>query len=378
MANAIEKNEFTQNVYLVEPGDKVIGGADAPINQPLQALANRTNNLNIRLEAVDKKISENTDTVKITGDQTINGDKTFGGNTVFTKGIAVAASPALYAANKYVHIDSDVDLVFLRNRISGKSLTLKNNGGIEYDSSPVLLQRSISHNPEHTGTDTVPSSYALSKLKAETIEVLPSSSGSKNRISIGWDVPGLVAKVDNNIVNVGVPTGAIAYFVHAIVPFGWLKANGAAVSRTVYANLFAIIGTTYGAGDGRTTFNLPDLRGEFIRSWDDGRGIDPGRGHASQQSGNVAPHRHATGWRTGVVGNEFTLIRHDWTGSSNVVADVSSGTGAQNYGDLDPYGQTAGTSYRSSNDFYGTSREIYDQQGETRPRNIALQVCIKV
>lgn len=55
MANAIEKNEFTQNVYLVEPGDKVIGGADAPINQPLQALANRTNNLNIRLKAVDKK-----------------------------------------------------------------------------------------------------------------------------------------------------------------------------------------------------------------------------------------------------------------------------------------------------------------------------------
>ena len=91
MANAIEKNEFTQNVYLVEQGDKVIGGADAPINQPLQALANRTNNLNIRLKAVDKKISENTDTVKITGDQTINGDKTFGGNAVFTKGSLACA-----------------------------------------------------------------------------------------------------------------------------------------------------------------------------------------------------------------------------------------------------------------------------------------------
>ena len=78
-----------------------------------------------------------------------------------------------------------------------------------------------------------------------------------------------------------------------------------------------------------------------------------------------------------MVGNEFTLIRDDWTGSSNVVSDVSSGTGAQNYGDLDPYGQVAGTAYRNSNDFYGTSREIYEQQGETRPRNIALMACIK-
>ena len=138
MANAIEKNEFTQNVYLVEPGDKVIGGADAPINQPLQALANRTNNLNIRLKAVDKKISENTDTVKVAGNQTINGDKTFGGNTVFTKGITVAASPALYAANKYIYIDSDADQVFLRNRNSNKALALKNNGVIEYDNSPLI------------------------------------------------------------------------------------------------------------------------------------------------------------------------------------------------------------------------------------------------
>lgn len=265
MANAIEKNEFTQNVYLVEPGDKVIGGADAPINQPLQALANRTNNLNIRLKAVDKKISENTDTVKVAGNQTINGDKTFGGNTVFTKGITVAASPALYAANKYIYIDSDADQVFLRNRNSNKALALKNNGVIEYDNSPLLLQRSISQNPEHTGTNTVPSSYALSKVKAETIEVLPSSSGSKHRISIGWDVPGLVAKVDQTFVNISAPSGTVVALAGEAVPYGWLECHGAAVSRQTYATLFAVIGTRYGAGDGSTTFNLPDLRGEFIR-----------------------------------------------------------------------------------------------------------------
>ncbi|OFR11013.1 hypothetical protein HMPREF2907_00910 [Neisseria sp. HMSC055H02] len=299
MANAIEKNEFTQYVYLVEPGDKVIGGADAPINQPLQALANRTNNLNIRLKAVDKKISENTDTVKITGDQTINGDKTFGGNTVFTKGIAVAASPALYAANKYIHIDSDADQVFLRNKNNNKALALKNNGVIEYDNSPLLLQRSISHNPEHTGTNTVPSSYALSKLKAETIDVSPSSSGSKHRISIGWDVPGLVAKVDQIFFNVSAPSGTVVALAGESVPYGWLECHGAALSRQTYATLFAVIGTRYGAGDGSTTFNLPDLRGEFIRGWDAGRGRDIGRVLGSWQADEFRSHTHGIGVRLG-------------------------------------------------------------------------------
>ena len=379
MANAIEKNEFTQNIYLVEPGDKVIGGADAPINQPLQALANRTNNLNIRIKAIDKKINENTDVVKVVGNQTINGDKTFGGNTVFTKGIGIASTPALFAANKYIHIDSDADQVFLRNKNNNKALTLKNNGVIEYDNSPLLLQRSISHNPEHTGTNTVPSSFALNKAFDNSIKRggAIGLGGASHQIAIGWDTPGLVAKVDNQTMNVGVPTGAIAYFAHAAVPFGWLKANGAAVSRTVYANLFSLIGTTYGAGDGRTTFNLPDLRGEFIRSWDDGRGIDPGRGHASQQSGNVASHRHATGWRQGGSGNEFSLILGGWTGSSNVTADVASGQAAQNFGDGEPYNHVGGVTYQNGSDHYATSREIYDQQGETRPRNIALMACIK-
>ena len=59
-----------------------------------------------------------------------------------------------------------------------------------------------------------------------------------------------------------VPTGCIAHF-HT-VPDGWLLCNGAAVSRTTYANLFAVIGTKYGSGDGSTTFNLPNLHGRFL------------------------------------------------------------------------------------------------------------------
>lgn len=75
----------------------------------------------------------------------------------------------------------------------------------------------------------------------------------------------------------GVYVGQVAYFRRTTAPSGYLKANGAAVSRTTYARLFAEIGTSEGPGDGFSTFNLPDLRGEFLRGWDDGSGVDAGR-----------------------------------------------------------------------------------------------------
>jgi microcystin-dependent protein len=61
----------------------------------------------------------------------------------------------------------------------------------------------------------------------------------------------------------------------ATAPAGWLVCDGSAVSRTTYAGLFAAIGINFGGGDGIATFNLPDLRGRFVRGWDNGAGRDP-------------------------------------------------------------------------------------------------------
>ena len=58
----------------------------------------------------------------------------------------------------------------------------------------------------------------------------------------------------------GIPTATIVPWSDSSVPTGFLECNGAAVSRSTYSALFAIIGTTYGAGDGATTFNVPDLQ----------------------------------------------------------------------------------------------------------------------
>lgn len=106
-------------------------------------------------------------------------------------------------------------------------------------------------------------------------------SAALSGASGGW----LVLNPTN--VPVPVPQAIASGFISAAgmstVPTGWLECNGAAVSRTTYANLFSAIGVGWGAGDGSTTFNVPELRGEFPRGWDHGRGVDAGRAFASFQ-----------------------------------------------------------------------------------------------
>ncbi len=104
------------------------------------------------------------------------------------------------------------------------------------------------------------------------------------------------------------------------IPAGWLIENGAAVSRTTYATLFAVIGVIYGAGDGATTFNLPDARGEFDRGLDLGRGVDPGRVLGSAQSDALGEHDH------GVPGSGHS------TGGNGLISYLGVGNGGQRTG----------------------------------------------
>lgn len=89
-----------------------------------------------------------------------------------------------------------------------------------------------------------------------------------------------------------VPTGSIMDFAATTAPTGWLVCDGSNVSRTTYTTLFAVIGITWGAGDGSTTFGLPDFRGYFRRTWDNGAGIDPARIFATSQSDTFSSHTH--------------------------------------------------------------------------------------
>ena len=64
------------------------------------------------------------------------------------------------------------------------------------------------------------------------------------------------------VVNNNTPVGLISMYSGTTAPTGWLICDGSAISRTTYATLFGVIGTTYGSGDGSTTFNLPNLKGK--------------------------------------------------------------------------------------------------------------------
>ncbi|HAP64875.1 MAG TPA: hypothetical protein DCR93_37115 [Cytophagales bacterium] len=138
--------------------------------------------------------------------------------------------------------------------------------------------------------------------------------------------------------------GSVSAFAMHTPPPGWLECNGQAVSREAYPTLFRRIGGIYGVGNGATTFNVPDLRGEFVRGWDHGRGVDGGRPMGTWQQHQFQSHNHSISTR-----------QDDW--------NVSGGTGP---------------SYGADNGAYLARYSTGHMGGhETRPRNVALLYCIK-
>ncbi|WP_287954140.1 phage tail protein [Snodgrassella sp.] len=213
--------------------------------------------------------------------------------------------------------------------------------------------------------DTLNSNDKLSALSARQGKALNDSKLDKNgnaatatRLQTARTINGVPFDGTQDI-NV-IPAGTIMYFAREWAPTGWLKANGAAVSRTTYAGLFAVLNTYHGAGDGKTTFNLPDLRGEFIRCWDDGRGADSGRTLGLFQRDAI---RNITG-RINVVhrgGGDNPVQKGALYYSSYFNAKVAAG------GD-DEWGAVMNID----------ASRVVPTSTENRPRNIALLACIKV
>ena len=147
-------------------------------------------------------------------------------------------------------------------------------------------------------------------------------------------------------------SGMVANFAMSTAPLGWLAADGTAVSRVTYASLFSAIGTTFGAGDGTTTFNLPNLGGQFTRNWVSGQTTDSGRAFGSTQADAFQGHYHS------ISANPYMTFYPSGGGQS-------SGGGAAFQAPVVQGPTTDGTN--------GTPRTA----AETRPSNVALLACIK-
>ena len=192
--------------------------------------------------------------------------------------------------------------------------------------------------------------------------------------------------------------GSVQWFAMQTAPSGFLTAYGSAISRSAYLNLFSAIGTTYGVGDGSTTFNIPDLRGAFIRGWDNGKGLDPSRVFGSLQNSALGLHNHSAS--VSDPGHAHSVYD---PGHAHGVYDPGHdhysygvpGTGQGAGGGVNSVQQSAGaqpTTYAGTGiGIYGagTNVSIYNNNtgitvsvgsagsSETRPINISLLPCIK-
>lgn len=165
-----------------------------------------------------------------------------------------------------------------------------------------------------------------------------------------------------------IPTGSVLMFAASGVPTGWLECNGSVLPINNYTKLHNVIGQNYKTISTLNTlssFQIPDLRGEFVRGWDNKKGVDSGRQIGSSQNG--------TGIR---------YLIDQYVGG----ASYPLGTFAINMGEID--GRTSG--YPTQTFTVGSDTTFYQAQNTiaksgngdnnmaiVRPRNVALVYCIK-
>jgi microcystin-dependent protein len=158
--------------------------------------------------------------------------------------------------------------------------------------------------------------------------------------------------------NAVLPAGLILPFGGTSAPTGYLECNGNMVSRTTYASLFAAIGTTWGAGNGNTTFNLPDLRGTFLRG-----------------TGSNATHNMANG--SDFAGPSVGGFENDQFQGHGHTIGTYAGTATYGVSRRADNGPTYSTISNAIGDPTQTSAGAPRYGDETRPFNAGILYCIK-
>lgn len=401
MANITETPTYDAGVYLIELSDPVVGGVDGISNKQAKSLANRTAYLKAQTDALtaDKApLASPALTGTPTAPTAAPGTNTTQlATTAFVAaGIAAAASPLSSDAPAALADTPAAGAAASASRADHVHplppvATTASKGLMSATDKATLDAAAPKISPALTGTPTAPTAPAgtnttqiattafVAAVAADLVGGAPAALNTLGELAaaLGNDAAyaatttaALAAKAPlaspaltgtptaptalpgtkttqlattafvDAAANVATPAGAVMAFAMNTAPDGWIKCNGAAISRTTYAKLYLAIGTTFGAGDGSTTFNLPDLRGEFVRGWDDARGVDAGRALGSGQTDMFKSHTHTSN-------------------TSNV-------------------GTTLGTSGHAQADMGGSYILIGATGGsETRPRNIALLYCIK-
>lgn len=267
-------------------------------------------NIGVKLEA-----GANTVTINRAGSDTIAGATSKVLNAVSTGTQLIAedsTSPDIWTALEFGLVPSNYTVDTFNGTGSQTDFTLSVDPG-SVNNTYIFV----------SGVYQAKATYSLTGTTLTFTEAPPAGTGniqvgSGGTLPIGTpsDATVTLAKLASNALESLVPSGSILPFGGTTAPVGFLICQGLAVSRTTYANLFATIGTSFGSGNGTTTFNVPNLRGVVLRGWDAGAGVDPdaagrvalatggntGDNIGSYQSDALRTHTHTYNART-VVGN---------------------------------------------------------------------------
>jgi microcystin-dependent protein len=194
--------------------------------------------------------------------------------------------------------------------------------------------------PKFTGIPTVDPNQVISPSDNSTL--IPTTA---------W----VMARLSSTIT-----PGMVMFYAGKTAPDGWLYCNGQAVNRATYAKLFALIGTMYGAGDGSTTFNLPDCRGQFIRCTVTGtnnNAVGPARNVGSWQDQAFYSHNHGGG--TDAQGSH---AHSAWTDGQNNHTHSGSAGGVGDHQHDSGFGENAASPFgvASGPNQWGTNKSDYD------------------
>jgi microcystin-dependent protein len=239
--------------------------------------------------------------------------------------------------------------------------------GNEMDAAVAKLAEQISTTPDRPLAMRIASVTAVDSGAGGKVQTSETSTGWINRsedtfLAVGdrvwllnqgasWVVGGRLSGEAS-----GNPVGGLMPYAGATAPPGWMICDGTAVSRTTYAGLFAICGTTYGAGNGTTTFNIPDFRGKVVLgvSGSFARGATGGAATVTLNTSQIPSHDHGGVGDHGHGGvgdhdHSFTTYQAAGrdTGGLNTVIPVSGGTITVSGAGAHSHGNAGGHSHSS-------------------------------
>ncbi|MFH2582313.1 tail fiber protein [Klebsiella pneumoniae] len=318
MANLPETPQWEDGIYQIEVSDPVLGGPDGISNRQAKQLASRTSYLKQKVEKSGTDLAEH---IAAADPHTQYAPKA---SPTFT-GTPTAPTPANSDNSKKLATTE-----FVVNALAALA-----------GSAPETLD-TLKELADALGNDPNFATTVLNKLAEKLAK-------DQN----GADIPDPALFVKNLGLGEGsaLPVGVPIPWPSATPPTGWLKCNGAAFTASQYPKL----ALAYPA------LRLPDLRGEFIRGWDDGRGVDSGRDILTSQTSMIGPHNHDIQLAQNPQG-DGNINNLGWGANAGDYIPVKMNSATTSF----PLGR--GNLYMRANNTTGT---------ETRPRNMAFNYIVR-